>query len=92
MKRSVSEMEETLKQILAKLEKLDKIELDVAVVKNDVKQMDRSMKEEFGKVNRKLDSITEAVMKTMEDITELKDKVEKQEVAIRVIRGGAANG
>lgn len=41
-------MDKVLEQILTKLEKLDKIEMDIATVKNDVKRMDR-----------KIDGITE---------------------------------
>ena len=70
-------MEEILKQILGKLDKLDKMESDIASIKTDIRQMDK-----------KIDGITEVVAKTMEDITELKDKVEKQDVEIRVIKGG----
>lgn len=65
-------MEEVLKQILTKL---DKIEFDITAIKNDVKQIDK-----------KVDSITEVVAKTMEDVTELKEKVENQDVEIRVIK------
>jgi peptidoglycan hydrolase CwlO-like protein len=70
-------MEEVLNKILAKL---DKIELDVSAIKSDVKQLDK-----------KVDGITVVVAKTMEDITELKSTVEKQDVEIRVIKGGAAH-
>lgn len=73
-------MDEVLNQILKKLEKLDKIELDVSAMKNDIKVIDK-----------KIDSITDVVANIMEDITELKDKVDKQDVEIRVIKGGAAN-
>ena len=61
-------MEEILKQILTKLDKLDKMELDITSIKNDVKQIDK-----------KLDSITEVVAKTMEDVTELQDTMKKQD-------------
>lgn len=70
-------MDEVLNKIL---EKLDKIELDVSAVKTGVKQLDK-----------KVDGVTEVVAKTMEDMTELKSVVEKQQVEIRVIKGGAAN-
>ncbi len=70
-------MEEVLNKIL---EKLDKIEIDVTTVKNSVKQLDK-----------KVDGITEVVARTIEDITDLKSMVEKQQVEIRVIKGGAAN-
>lgn len=70
-------MEEVLNKIL---EKLDKIELDVSTVKSSLKQLDK-----------KVDGITVVVAKSMEDIIELKSTVEKQQVEIRVIKGGAAN-
>jgi peptidoglycan hydrolase CwlO-like protein len=81
-------MEEILKQILGEIkdlkvvqvktdQKIDKLDTDISALKNEVKQ-----------VNKKVDSITEVVAKTMEEVTELKDKVEKQDVEIRVIRGG----
>ena len=54
-------MEEMLKQILTKLERLDKIELSINAIKKDVKQIDA-----------KLDGITEVVAKTMEEVTGLK--------------------
>jgi len=66
-------MEEVLKQIL---KKLDKMELDVTAIKSDVRQVDI-----------KMDSITEVVAKTMEDVTELKGKVDNQEVELKVIKG-----
>jgi peptidoglycan hydrolase CwlO-like protein len=69
-------MEEALMQILTRLEKLDKMELDISAIKNDVK-----------KIDKKVDSITEVVAKTMEDVTELKRKAEKQDIEIRVIKG-----
>ncbi len=81
-------MEEILKQILSEIkdlranqaktdQKIDKLDADVSAIKNEVKQ-----------VNKKVDNITEVVAKTTEDITELKGKVEKQDVEIRVIKGG----
>lgn len=76
-------MKEILKQILTKLEKLDKMELDISAIKSDVKKIDNDVK----KIDKKVDSITEVVAKTMEDVTELKGKVEKQDVEIRVIKG-----
>lgn len=77
-------MEEILKQILGKLDKLDKLESDISAIKNDIKGIDNDVKQ----INRKVDSITDAVAQTMENLTELKDKVEKQDVEIRVIKGG----
>lgn len=84
-------MEEILKQILAKL---DKVELDVATMKNGVSRLDKmeldvaAIKNDIRQVDKKADNITDAVAKVMEDITELKGKVEKQDVEIRVIKGG----
>lgn len=73
-------MDKILEQILTKLEKLDKIEMDVAVVKSDIKKLDK-----------KIDGITDVVAKTMEDITEIKGRIEEQDIEIRVIKGEAAN-
>lgn len=70
-------MEEILKQILTRLEKLDKIEFDITAIKNDVKQIDK-----------KVDSITEVVAKTMEDVTGLKSQMEKQDIELKVLKGG----
>ncbi|KKW29287.1 MAG: hypothetical protein UY72_C0051G0001 [Candidatus Uhrbacteria bacterium GW2011_GWD2_52_7] len=70
-------MEEILKQILTKLEKLDKIELDITAIKNDVKHIDT-----------KLDSITEVVAQTMEDVSGLKSQMEKQDIELKVLVGG----
>ena len=69
-------MEEMLKQILTKLEKLDKIELSVKALKKDVKQIDT-----------KLDGITEVVAKTMEEVTGLKTQIEKQDLELKVLSG-----
>ncbi len=69
-------MEEILKQILTKLEKLDKIELSVNAIKKDVKQIDA-----------KLDGITEVVAKTMEEVTGLKAQIEKQDLELKVLSG-----
>lgn len=81
-------MEEVWNKILNKLDKLDKIELDISAIKNDVKLLGQDVK----LLNKKVDGITIALATAMEDITELKDKVEKQNVEICVIKGGAANG
>ena len=62
-----------------------------ATINERIEMLDRGNKEEFRQINKKIDSITNVVAKTMEDITELKDKVGKQDVEIRVIKGGAAN-
>ncbi len=81
-------MEEVWNKILNKLDKLDKIELDISAIKNDVKLLGQDVK----LLNKKVDGITIALATAMEDITELKDKVEKQNVEICIIKGGAANG
>jgi hypothetical protein len=65
-----------LKQILTKLEKLDKIELDVVAVKNDIRQ-----------IGRKVDNISEVVAKTMEDVVELRGQLEKQDIELKVLKG-----
>ena len=53
-----------------------------------IEMHEKSNKEEFKQVSKKLDGIAEVVAQTMENVTELKDKVEKQDVEIRVIKGG----
>lgn len=86
-------MEELLKEILSKISNLEKkTDIGISNIAERIEMQDRSNKEEFRQLNRKIDSITNVVAKTMEDITELKDKVEKQDVEIRVIKGGKANG
>lgn len=71
-------MEEILKQILSKIDALgDRIDAH-----------DRSNKQEFKEINKKLDGITEVVAKTMEDITGLTAKVEKQDIELKVLKGG----
>ena len=82
--RGVYLMEKVLNKILTKLEKLDKMELDIKAVKSDIKDIKSDVKQ----VDKKVNAISEVVAKTMEDVTELKDKVDKQDVEIRVIKGG----
>lgn len=85
-------MEEILKEILNKINNLErKTNTGFANITERIEMQDRSNKEEFRQLNKKIDGITDVVAKTMEDITELKDKVEKQDVEIRVIKGGKAN-
>ena len=90
-------MDKVLEQILTKLEKLDKIEQDVQKVKQDVARLDKiemdiaAVKNDVKKMDKKIDGIADAVAKTMEDITEIKDRLEEQNVEIRVIKGEAAN-
>ena len=60
-----------------------KTETGFAAVNERIGMLDRQL-------NKKIDGITEVVAKTMEDITELKSAVEKQQVEIRVIKGGMA--
>ena len=81
-------MEEMLKQILTKLEKLDKIDHSIVVLSERLDAHDRSNKEEFRKLDKKLDSITEVVAKTMEDVSGLKTQVEKQDFELKVLAGG----
>jgi len=87
-------VEEVLNKIL---EKLNKIELDVSTVKSSQEKLDKieldvsTIKSSLKQLDKKVDGITEVVAKTMEDITDLKSTVEKQQVEIRVIKGGAAN-
>ncbi len=87
-------MEEVLNKIL---EKLDKIELDVFTVKSGQEKLDKielevsTIKSNLKQLDKKVDGIIEVVAKTMEDINGLKSTVEKQQVEIHVIKGGAAN-
>ena len=85
-------MEEILKEILNKINNLErKTDNGFTTINERIEMLDRGNKEEFRQINKKIDGITNVVAKTMEDITELKDIVEKQDVEIRVIKGGAAN-
>ncbi|MFZ5987850.1 MAG: hypothetical protein ACOYWZ_12090 [Bacillota bacterium] len=77
-------MEEILRQMLNKLEKLeiiankiDRIESDISALNNTSKQMDN-----------KIDSITNVVANLMEGMTEVKANIKEQEVEIKVIKGG----
>jgi len=82
-------MEEILKQILEKLNNMETTMNDNFNNLNDrIEMHDKSNKQEFKEINKKLDSITDAVAMTMENVTDLKSKVEKQDVEIRVIKGG----
>ncbi len=77
-------MEKVLNEILEKLNDLErKTDTGFATVNERIGMLDRQL-------NKKIDGIAEVVAKTMEDITELKSAVEKQQVEIRVIKGGMA--
>lgn len=77
-------MEVILKEILEKLNNLErKTDTGFATVNERIGMLDRQ-------INKKIDGITEVVAKIMEDIIELKSTVEKQQVEIRVIKGGMA--
>ncbi len=77
-------VEKVLNEILEKLYDLErKTDTGFAAVNERIGMLDRQL-------NKKIDGITEVVAKTMEDITELKSAVEKQQVEIRVIKGGMA--
>ena len=85
-------MKDLLKEILDKLNSLEgKTDTGFTTVNERIRILDSSNKMDLYELNRKLDSISEVVAKTMEDITELKSSVEKQQVEIRVIKGGASN-
>jgi len=85
-------MEEILKEILEKLNNLErKTDTGFAVMNERIGILDSGNKKEFSELHRKIDSIHEVVAKMMEDVVDLKGKVEKQDVEIRVIKGGAAN-
>ena len=71
-------MEEILKQILTKIE----------VLGERMEAHDRSNKEEFRKLDKKIENITEVVAKTMEEVSGLKTQMEKQEYELKVLKGG----
>ena len=84
-------MEETLKIILDKLNSMD---TDIKDLKKHVKVMDTDMKDikkhvivmenEHGK---KLDALFDGYKQVYEKVTSIDEKVEKQDVEIRVIKG-----
>lgn len=79
-------VEEVLKEILEKLNSLEgKTDTGFAVMNERIGILDSGNKKELIELHRKIDSIHEVVAKTMEDIVDLKGKVEKQEVEICVI-------
>jgi chromosome segregation ATPase len=84
-------MEEILKQILTEIKELkenqNKTDKKLESISERIDAHDKANKEEFKQFGRKLDCITDVVAQTMESLTELKDKVEKQDVEIRVIKG-----
>lgn len=91
-------MEEILKEILSKIENLgeridahDKSNKEIVskieILGERIEAHDKSNKDEFRKIDKKLDGVTEVVAKTMEDVTELNSKVEKQEIEFKVFMG-----
>lgn len=84
-------MEEILKQMLTEIKGLKVTQANtdqkIEALGDRIDAHDRSNKQEFKELNRKLDGITEVVAKTMEDMTGLKDKVEKQDVELKVLKG-----
>lgn len=85
-------MEEILKQILHEIQGLKenqaKTDQKIDILNDRIELYDKRNKDELKQVSKKLDTITDAVATTMENITELKNTVEKQDVEIRVIKGG----
>jgi hypothetical protein len=97
-------MQKTLDQILIKLQKLDKLELDISVINDGVKKISKmesavnyntdkidkmeldisAIKNSVKKIDYRLVIINDAVAKTMEDIVEIKGKVYKNDVAVKV--------
>ena len=70
-------MEEVLKEILEKLSNLErKTDTGFATINERIGMLDRGNKKELSELHSKIDSISEVVAKTMEDITELKSTVE----------------
>lgn len=85
-------MEEILKQILCEIKELNtnqsQTDRNIEILGERMGAIDRSNKQEFKELNRKLDGITEVVAKTMEDITGLNDKVNRQDIELKVLKGG----
>ena len=81
-------MEEILRQILSRMDSLEstmnkglsEVNKKVVNLGDKIDAHDRSNKEEFRQMDRKLDGITEAVAKTMEDISELKDNYKGRQI------------
>ncbi len=71
-------MEEILKLILTKIE----------VLGERMEAHDRSNKEEFRKLDKKIDDITVVVAQNMEEVSGLKSQMEKQDIELKVLKGG----
>ncbi len=78
-------MEEILKQMLSEIKDIKRDQLNIS---DKLEAYNNSNKAEFKQLNTKINGMTDALAKVMEDITDLKSKVEKQDVEIRVIKGG----
>jgi predicted nucleic acid-binding Zn-ribbon protein len=84
-------MEEILKQILSEIKELKanqaKTDQKIEALGDRINTHEKNNKDEFRQLNKKLDGITEVVAKTMEDVTELKSKVERQDIELKVLKG-----
>ena len=70
-------MEEALKQILTKIDVLgDRISI-----------LDSTTREGFRRLDKKIDSISEVVAKTMEDVVGIKEHMEKQDMELMSLKG-----
>lgn len=78
-------LEEILKQMLSEIKDIKRDQLNIS---DKLEAYNNSNKAEFKQLNTKINGMTDALAKVMEDITDLKSKVEKQDVEIRVIKGG----
>lgn len=71
-------MEEALKQILTKIDVLgDRINI-----------LDSTTREGFRRLDKKIDSMSEVVAKTMEDVVGIKEHMEKQDIELISLKGG----
>ena len=71
-------MEEILKQILTKID----------VLGNRINILDSTTREGFRRLDKKIDSISEVVAKTMEDVVGIKEHMEKQDMELISLKGG----
>lgn len=70
-------MEEALKQILTKIDVLgDRISI-----------LDSTTREGFRRLDKKIDSMSEVVAKTMEDVVGIKEHMEKQDMELMSLKG-----
>ena len=83
-------MEEALKQIVVKIDalgnRMENIDEKFDALGDRMDAHDRSNNEEFRLLNKKIDVITGAVAKNMEDIYVLKTQVKKHDIELQVLK------